>query len=84
VPRPRERTRALLDAVGWIEPVEASVVEVDVRQHPEALLRTLLTRIESEHSVEEDPEVSDEARAAAKARIGQLADLIACVEEGGA
>jgi hypothetical protein len=46
------------------------------------LLWTLLTRIESEHSVEEAPEVSDEDRAIAKARIGQLADLIARVEEG--
>jgi hypothetical protein len=77
-------TRALLDVVGWIEPIDVSVVEVDVRQHREALLRTLLTRIESEHSVEEDPEVSDEDRAVAKARIGQLADLIARVEESDA
>jgi hypothetical protein len=77
-------TRALLDVVGWIEPIDVSVVEVDVRQHREALLRTLLTRIESEHGVEEDPEVSDEDRAVAKARIGQLADLIARVEESDA
>jgi hypothetical protein len=70
--------------VGWIEPIDVSVVEVDVRQHREALLRTLLTRIESEHGVEEDPGVSDEDRAVAKARIGQLADLIARVEESDA
>jgi hypothetical protein len=55
-------------------------VEVDVRKHKTALLRTLLTRIESEHGVEEDPEVSDEERAIAKARIGQLADLIVQAE----
>jgi len=73
-------TRALLDVVGWIEPVEPSVVEVDVRQHQEALVRTLLTRIESEHGIEEDPEVSDEDRAATKVRVGQLADLIAQAE----
>jgi hypothetical protein len=74
-------TRALLDVLGWIEPLDPpSIVEVDVRKHRLALLRTLLTRIESEHGVEEDPEVSDEDRAAAKARIGQLADLIAQVE----
>jgi hypothetical protein len=70
--------------VGWIEPIDVSVVEVDVRHHREALLRTLLTRIESEHGVEEDPEVSDEDRTVAKARIGQLADLIARVEESDA
>ena len=74
-------TRALLDVVGWIEPVDPpSVVEVDVRRHKTALLRMLLTRIESEHGVEEDPEVSDEDRAIAKARIGQLADLIVQAE----
>jgi hypothetical protein len=67
--------------VGWIDPIEApTAVEVDVRQHRDALLRALLTRIASEHSVEEDPEVSDEARATAKARISQLADLIAQAE----
>ena len=76
-----ERHSALLDVVGWIEPVDPpSVVEVDARKHTTALLRTLLTRIESEHGVEEDPEVSDEARAIAKARIGQLADLIVQAE----
>lgn len=64
-------TRALLDAVGWIEPVEApTAVELDARKHREALLRTLLARIESEHGIEEDPEASEETRAAAKARIG--------------
>ena len=73
-------TRALLDVVGWIEPLEVWTVEVDPQEHREALVRTLLTRIESEHSVEEDPEVSDDDRAAAKARIGQLADLIAQAE----
>jgi hypothetical protein len=70
-------TRALLDVLGWIEPVESpSVVEVDARKHRTALLRTLVTRIESEHGIEEDPEVSDENRMAVKARISQLADLI--------
>ncbi|HEV3321482.1 MAG TPA: hypothetical protein VG147_04745 [Solirubrobacteraceae bacterium] len=78
------RTRALLDVVGWVEPVEVpTAVEVDARKHREALLRTLLARIESEHGIEEDPEASDEARAAAKARIGQLTDLIVGVEEAG-
>jgi hypothetical protein len=76
-----EGARALLDVVGWIEPIEApTAVEVDVRRHRDALLRALLTRIASEHSVEEDPEVSDEDRARAKARISQLADLIAQTE----
>jgi len=76
-----EGARALLDVVGWIDPIEApTAVEVDVRQHHDALLRALLTRIASEHSVEEDPEVSEEDRARAKARIGRLADLIAQAE----
>ncbi len=76
-----EGARALLDVVGWIDPIETpTTVEVDVRQHRDALLRALLTRIASEHSVEEDPEVSDEDRATAKARVNQLADLIAQAE----
>jgi hypothetical protein len=76
-----EGARALLDVVGWIDPIETPTdVEVDARQHHDALLRALLTRISSEHSVEEDPEVSDEDRAVAKARVSQLADLIAQAE----
>jgi len=76
-----EGARALLDVLGWIEPIETpTAVEVDVRRHRDALLRALLTRIASEHGVEEDPEVSDEDRATAKARISQLADLIAQTE----
>jgi hypothetical protein len=76
-----EEARALLDLVGWINPIEApTAVEVDERQHRDALLRALLTRIASEHGVEEDPEVSDEERALAKARVSQLADLIAQAE----
>lgn len=48
-----EAVRALLDVVGWIDPIEAPTdVEVDVRQHHDALLRALLTRIASEHSIE--------------------------------
>jgi hypothetical protein len=44
-----EGARALLDVVGWIDPIEApTAVEVDVRQHHDALLRALLTRIASE------------------------------------
>jgi hypothetical protein len=77
-------TRALLDAVGWIEPVDPpAIVEIDVRKHRTTLLRTLLTRIESEHSIEEDPEANEEDRATAKARIGELADLIAQAEGAG-
>ena len=76
-----EGARALLDVVGWIDPIEAPMdVEVDVRRHHDALLRALLARIASEHGVEEDPEVSDEERAVAKARVSQLADLIAQAE----
>jgi hypothetical protein len=80
-----EGTRALLDVVGWIDPIEApAAVEVDVRQHGDALLRALLTRIASEHSAEEDPEVSDEERAVAKAHTSELADLIAQTERSNA
>lgn len=76
-----ESVRALLDVVGWIDPIDAPTdVEVDVRQHRDALLRALLARIASEHSVEEDPEVSEQERAVAKARVSQLADLIAQAE----
>ncbi|MFI5003446.1 MAG: hypothetical protein ACHQE6_00385 [Solirubrobacterales bacterium] len=74
--------RALLNVVGWIEPVdEAFPVEVDVREHRDTLLRALLTRIESECSVREDREASDAERAEAKVRIRELGDLIARVEE---
>jgi hypothetical protein len=67
--------------VGWITPARRPPSSrFDVRQHHDALLRALLTRIASEHSVEEDPEVSDEERAVAKARVSQLADLIAQAE----
>jgi hypothetical protein len=41
-----EGVRALLDVVGWIDPIETPTdVEVDVRRHRDALLRALLTRI---------------------------------------
>jgi hypothetical protein len=75
--------RALLDVVGWIEPVEGGpdAIDVDVREHRDALLRALLTRIESECSVREDRQASDAERAEAKVRIRELADLIARVEE---
>lgn len=77
-------TRALLDAVGWIEPIDPpAIVEINVRRHRTTLLRALLTRIESEHSVEEDPEASEDDRATAKARISQLADLITQAETRG-
>lgn len=75
-------TRALLDVVGWLEPVEASPVEVDAREHHDALVRALLMRIESERSTEVDSEASIGERAEAKVRAGQLADLVQRVEEG--
>ena len=49
-------TRALLDVVGWLKPVEASAVEVDAREHHDALVRVLLTRIGVERGVAEDSE----------------------------
>jgi hypothetical protein len=74
-------TRALLDAVGWAEPVEASPVEVNVREHHDALLRGLLTWIEVERDLEDDSKASDAERAEAKVHVGQLADLIQRIEE---
>ncbi len=81
-----EATRLLLDVVGWYEPEEGPPpVEVDVREHREALLRALQTRVESESDLAAADTMASEAeRAAARARAGQLADLIQRVEEGGA
>ncbi len=40
-----EGARALLDVVGWTDPIETpTAIEVDVRRHRDALLRALLTR----------------------------------------
>jgi hypothetical protein len=79
-----EATRRLLDVVGWYEPEEGPPpVEVDVREHREALLRALQTRVESESDLAAADTMASEAeRAAARARAGQLADLIQRVEEG--
>ncbi|MGA2165210.1 MAG: hypothetical protein ABSH36_12170 [Solirubrobacteraceae bacterium] len=79
-----QRARALLDIVGWLEPVEASPVEVDAREHHDALVRALLTRIGVERGVDDDSETSPGERAEAKVRAGQLAGLLQQVEEGGA
>lgn len=74
--------RVLLDVVGWYEPEEGPPpVEVDVREHREALLRALLMRVGVEGDASEDTNASMGDRVRAKARAGQLADLIARVEE---
>jgi hypothetical protein len=79
-----EATRRLLDVVGWYEPEEGPPpVEVDVREHRDALLRALLVRIGVERGVENDVQVSVGVRAEAKVRAGQLAALVQRVEEGG-
>jgi hypothetical protein len=79
-----EATRRLLDVVGWYEPEEGPPpVEVDVREHRGALLRALLTRVESEGDLAAADTMASEAeRAAARVRAGQLTDLIQRVEEG--
>lgn len=79
-----EATRRLLDVVGWYEPEEGPPpVEVDMREHRDALLRALLTRVESEGDLAAADKMASEAeRAAAQVRAGQLADLIQRVEEG--
>lgn len=76
--------RALLDIVGWIEPVEASLVDVDAGEHHDALVRALLTRIESERNTEVDRDASVDERVEAGVRAGKLAGLLRQVEEGGA
>ncbi len=76
---------ALLDIVGWVESVgEPVVIDVDAREHRDALVRALLTRVGVERDASDDPEASTEDRVRAKARAGQLADLVQQVEEGGA
>jgi hypothetical protein len=78
-----EATRRLLDVVGWYEPEEGPPpVEVDVREHREALLRALLVRIGVERGVENDVQVGVGDRAEAKVRAGQLAGLVQRAEEG--
>ena len=54
-----------------------------MREHREALLRALLTRVESEGDLAAaDTMASKAERAAARVCVGQLADLIQRVEEG--
>jgi hypothetical protein len=79
-----EGTRRALDAVGWVEPVEASAVEVDAREHHDALLRALLTRVEVEHDAAEDRKASTGDRRRARERMGRLAELILWVKEASA
>jgi hypothetical protein len=74
------QTRAPLDAVGWIEPVELSAVEVDAREHRDALIRALLTRAEVEHNAAEDCNATTGDRKRARERMGQLAQLVIEVE----
>ncbi len=74
--------RALLNYVGWVEPVKPFSVGVDLHEHREALLRALLIRIEVERSLEEDRNAGIGDRAEAKVHAGQLADLVQRVEEG--
>ncbi len=77
--------RALLDVLGWQDPVdEPSIdVDVDVYEHREALLRALLTRVGVASGVERDEHTGVGQRAEAKVHVGQLAGLVQQVEEGG-
>jgi hypothetical protein len=79
-----EGTRRALDAVGWVEPVEATTVEVDAREHHDALLRALLTRVEVEHDAAEDRKASTGDRKRARERMGRLAELMLWVKEASA
>ncbi len=78
-----EGTRRALDAVGWVEPVEATIVEVDAREHHDVLLRALLTRVEVEHDAAEDRNASTGDRKRARERMGSLAELMLWVKEAG-
>ncbi len=69
--------------MGWVEPVKPFSVGVGAREHREALLRALLTRIGVERDVETDTLAGIGDRAEAKVHAGQLADLVQRVEEGG-
>jgi hypothetical protein len=78
--------RALLDVLGWQDPVDepqAIAVDVDVCEHREALLRALLTRVGVASDVEGDEHIGVGRRAEAKVHVGQLAGLVQQVEEGG-
>ncbi|MGA2164345.1 MAG: hypothetical protein ABSH36_07740 [Solirubrobacteraceae bacterium] len=78
--------RALLDVLGWQDPVDepyAIDVDVDVCEHREALLRALLTRVGVASGVEGDEHTGVGQRAEAKVHVGQLAGLVQQVEEGG-
>ncbi len=78
--------RALLDVLGWQDPVDepqAIDVDVDVCEHREALLRALLTRVGVASDVEGDKHIGVGQRAEAKVHVGQLAGLVQQVEEGG-
>ncbi len=74
--------RALLDIVGWTDPVdgEPEVIDVDAREHRGALLRALQTRRGIEQGVAKDSEASTVERAEAKSRAAQLGELLARVK----
>ncbi len=66
-----DATRRVLDVVGWYEPEEGPPpVEVDVREHREALLRALKTRLESDSDVAADGRASKAEKARGQAACG--------------
>jgi hypothetical protein len=79
-----ELIRNLLDVVGWVEPEEGPPpVEVDVREHREALILALLTQVESESAVAADAGAPEAKRSAARAVVGSLAAFAQQIEEHG-
>ncbi len=76
--------RALLELTGWVEPEGgSSAVDVDPREHGEALLRALHLRLHAEWEVDDDELASAEQRVEANARVGQLTNLAQQVKESG-
>jgi hypothetical protein len=77
-----EPIRNLLDVVGWYEPEEGPPpVEVDLREHSDALLHALLTQVKSESDVAADTTAPEAKRSAAAAVAGTLAAFVQQVEE---
>jgi Lon protease-like protein len=80
--RRAEPIRDLLDEVGWVEPEEGPPpVEVDLREHRNALLRALRALLKRENAVAEDTEAPEAERSAAAALVGPLTAFVQKVEE---
>ncbi len=78
-----DATRALLDVIGWFEPVDEDyAIDVNLHGHREAVLRAALERIGRERGIETNEHAGIEDRAQAKVNTEQLAAFVQRVEEG--